>query len=160
MPSPQNSQHPQLPQRLLLAREAVMSYFRPVLKHFGLTEQQWRILRLLAENGEMEAGVIALRACIHAPSLTGILVRMEKAQLVHRARDCNDNRRLIVTPTSMGRTLTERILPLTHACYQQIENHFSADKLHLLLSLLEQLERLPLPAPRPAPQNLRRGESR
>lgn len=147
MPTLQNSHHPQLPQRLLLAREAVMSYFRPVLKHFGLTEQQWRILRLLAENGEMEAGVIATRACIHAPSLTGILVRMEKADLVHRTRDSNDNRRLIITPTHIGKTLTARILPLSQACYQQIENHFSSDKLQLLLSLLEQLEQLPLPTP-------------
>lgn len=136
----------QLPQRLLRAREAVMSYFRPVLSRHGLSEQQWRVLRLLAERGNMEAGEIAQRAGIHPPSLSGILARMERDDLVYRHRAQADNRRLIVTPTQRAKTLTQRIIPLSNDCYRQIEAHFSQAKLQALLALLDELESLPAPS--------------
>ncbi|PTU64543.1 MULTISPECIES: homoprotocatechuate degradation operon regulator HpaR [Chromobacterium] len=136
----------QLPQRLLRAREAVMSYFRPVLSRHGLSEQQWRVLRLLAERGNMEAGEIAQRAGIHPPSLSGILARMERDDLVYRHRAQADNRRLIVTPTQHAKTLTQRIIPLSNDCYRQIEAHFSQAKLQALLALLDELESLPAPS--------------
>ncbi|WP_114154318.1 homoprotocatechuate degradation operon regulator HpaR [Chromobacterium haemolyticum] len=135
----------QLPQRLLRAREAVMSYFRPVLSRHGLSEQQWRVLRLLAERGEMEAGEIAQRAGIHPPSLSGILTRMERDDLVYRHRARSDNRRLIVTPTQHAKTLTQRVIPLSNDCYRRIETHFSPAKLQTLLALLDELENLPAP---------------
>ena len=40
-----------LPIMLLRAREAVMKRFRPMLKAHGLSEQQWRVLRVLNETG-------------------------------------------------------------------------------------------------------------
>eukprot|EP01035_Chromulina_nebulosa_P063097 gene63098-biopygen46023 len=43
-----------LPMALLRARESVMRHFRPSLRAFGLTEQQWRILRALSSHGEIE----------------------------------------------------------------------------------------------------------
>ena len=43
-----------LPMVLLLAREAVMERFRPMLRDFGVTEQQWRVLRYLDEVGSMD----------------------------------------------------------------------------------------------------------
>lgn len=134
-----------LPQHLLRAREAVMAYFRPLLNGFGLTEQQWRIMRLLDDRGEMEAGMVADLACILSPSLTGILVRMEKAGLIHRRKDKTDSRRLIVSLSDSGRALTHQISPLSAACYQQIEQHFGEAKLSQLLQLLAELEQLPAP---------------
>ena len=44
---------------LLLAREAVMERFRPMLRDFGVTEQQWRVLRSLEEVGAMDLGDLA-----------------------------------------------------------------------------------------------------
>jgi homoprotocatechuate degradation regulator HpaR len=142
--TPTKHQH-RLPQHLLRAREAVMAYFRPVLNSFGLTEQQWRILRLLDDRGELEAGAIADFACILSPSLTGILVRMEKAGLIHRAKDTVDSRRLIVSLSDAGRKLTHEIAPLSDACYAQIEAYFGEEKLAQLIGLLTELEKLPAP---------------
>ncbi len=39
--------HDSLTIALLQAREAAMSYFRPIVKRHNLTEQQWRIVRIL-----------------------------------------------------------------------------------------------------------------
>ncbi|MFP3759065.1 homoprotocatechuate degradation operon regulator HpaR, partial [Cupriavidus sp. SIMBA_020] len=55
--------HRNLAMLLLEARETLMGMFRPILKEFALTEQQWRIVRVL--DGEpahaLEAGQIARR---------------------------------------------------------------------------------------------------
>ena len=53
-----------LPQLFLKARESLMAHFRPILKHFGLTDQQWRILRALDEYSQLEPREI----CTNGPS--------------------------------------------------------------------------------------------
>ena len=63
-----------LPLALLRTREAVMARFRPHVARHGVTEQQWRVIRVLAAADEaLEAGTIAERACIMPPSLSRIL---------------------------------------------------------------------------------------
>ena len=46
--------HDSLTIALLQAREAAMAYFRPIVKRHNLTEQQWRIVRILAERPSMQ----------------------------------------------------------------------------------------------------------
>ena len=43
--------HRNLPRLLLQAREAVMQHTRPSLREHGLSDQQWRVLRVLGEHG-------------------------------------------------------------------------------------------------------------
>jgi hypothetical protein len=61
-----------------------MSVFRPSLNEHGLTEQQWRIIRILERYGELEIYQLAELACILKPSMTGVLVRMEAAGMVRQ----------------------------------------------------------------------------
>jgi hypothetical protein len=53
-----------LPMQLMRAREAVMRRFRPHLASHGFSEQQWRVLRALADAGELEIGALAAE-CHH-----------------------------------------------------------------------------------------------
>ncbi|CAA9408713.1 MAG: Homoprotocatechuate degradative operon repressor [uncultured Ramlibacter sp.] len=76
--------HRNLPRLLLQAREAVMAHNRPWLREHGLSDQQWRVLRVLGEHGTVETGRVAREAYILGPSLTGVLARMERDGLVHR----------------------------------------------------------------------------
>ena len=88
--------HRNLPRLLLQAREAVMAHTRPHLRDHGLTDQQWRVLRVLGERqteGGVDAGTISREAFISAPSLSGVLVRMERDGLVRRYVDARDARR-------------------------------------------------------------------
>ena len=52
-----------LPMMLLRAREAVMGRFRPMLRKFDLTEQQWRIIRALSEVEERDASDRREKTC-------------------------------------------------------------------------------------------------
>ena len=89
-------QHRNLPRLLLQAREAVMAHTRPSLRSHQLSDQQWRVLRVLGEHGAVETGRVAREAFLLGPSLTGVLARMERDGLVVRSRDPQDQRRSVV----------------------------------------------------------------
>ena len=81
-----------------------MGHFRPILKHYGLTDQQWRVIRVLGETAEpLEPGQIAEACNILGPSLTGILKRLAEMQLVRREWSPVDQRRQLVSLTPKGR---------------------------------------------------------
>ena len=114
--------HENLPLLLLQARERVLSQFRPILNAHGLTEQQWRILRVLVEHGPMEPHQIGRRCCVSSPSLAGILARMEAQELVTRERLSHDQRRQRVSPTARARDLARRMAPQIAETYAAIES--------------------------------------
>lgn len=74
-----------LPMLLLRAREVSMARFRPILAAHGLTEQQWRVIRALAEDNGLELKTLAARTLILKPSMTGIVDRL-KGMGLSRAR--------------------------------------------------------------------------
>ena len=53
-----------------------MSRFRPVLNKHGVTEQQWRILRVLLDEDGLEPRQLCERCLISSPSIAGVLMRM------------------------------------------------------------------------------------
>jgi homoprotocatechuate degradation regulator HpaR len=110
-----------LPLLLLQAREAVIAQFRPLLKHHRVTEQQWRIVRVLVEFGALEPREIGALCAISSPSLAGILARMEQQGLVARTALAHDRRRQAVTPTAKSEALAERLAPAIEAVYARIE---------------------------------------
>lgn len=133
--------HRNLAMLLLEARETLMGRFRPILKEFALTEQQWRIIRVLdgEPSHELEAGQIAKRCCILSPSLTGVLERMERDGLIRRTRAQEDQRRLIVSLTPQSCQLVTQISPRIDEQYRFIEQRFGADALGEVYAALDKL---------------------
>ena len=129
---------------LLQAREAAMSFFRPSLNEHGLTEQQWRIIRILEQHGELEIYQLAELACILKPSMTGVLVRMEAAGMVHRRKAEQDQRRVLVTLADKGRASFESMRHCMEANYQRLQDQFGEEKLQTLLGLLDDLKNINL----------------
>ncbi|MBK0391456.1 homoprotocatechuate degradation operon regulator HpaR [Ramlibacter algicola] len=131
--------HRNLPRLLLQAREAVMAHNRPRLREHGLSDQQWRVLRVLGEHGTVETGRVAREAYILGPSLTGVLARMERDGLVRRERDPADQRRTVVEATAKGRKLVEKLSNTVEAHYQFMEQAMGKQKLAQLYALLDEL---------------------
>ena len=137
--------HRNLPRLLLQAREAVMAHNRPRLREHGLSDQQWRVLRVLGEHGTVETGRVAREAFILGPSLTGVLARMERDGLVRRERDPADQRRTVVEATAKGRKLVDRLSQAVEAHYQWMEKQLGKPKLQQLYALLDELIELEQP---------------
>jgi len=125
-----------LPMELLKAREAAMSRFRPMLRQHGLTEQQWRVIRALAAYQRIDASELAKRSFLLAPSLTRILQFLERAQLIKRSSDANDQRRSVFALTNKGRRIYDEVGPDSELLYAEIEKEFGVDKLETLYKLL------------------------
>ena len=92
---------------LLAAREAVMAPIRPILREANVTEQQWRVLRVLTEVDELDASSIAKEALLYAPTVTRILRELTERQWVVRSTDPNDGRRSVISISDEGRRLVQ-----------------------------------------------------
>ena len=131
-----------LPMSLLRAREAVMSHFRPMLDRHGVNEQQWRVIRVLAEAGTLDASEVAERANILAPSLTRMIRAMAERGLIKRARDEDDGRRVMLTIAPAGLALLRAVSPDSARIYDALEAEFGRERVEQLLELLDALSAL------------------
>jgi len=144
--------HRNLPLLLMQARERVISYFRPILNAHGITEQQWRIVRVLLEVPALEPRQIGELCAISSPSMAGVLERMEQAGYITRRRVEHDQRRVLVSLTPKSRELAASMAVEIDATYRQIEKRLGVDftaQLHRTLDYV--LERLPEPENESAP---------
>jgi homoprotocatechuate degradation regulator HpaR len=151
--------HRNLPRLLLQAREAVMAHTRPSLRDQGLSDQQWRVLRVLGEdhgNGGtgVETGRIAREAFIIGPSLSGVLTRMERDGLIQRARAATDQRRTVVQATELGLARVATLSTTIEAHYQWMEQHLGKAKLQALYELLDGVIALEAPTDSTANANV------
>lgn len=131
-----------LPMLLLRAREACMTNFRPILSDNGLTEQQWRVIRALAETNGLESKDLAERTLILKPSMTGIIDRLERDGLVLRKKDKSDGRKTCVWLTRKASRLYERIMPLVEVGYNDMQKGFTDKKWDVLYESLFHLIQL------------------
>lgn len=141
--------HRNLPRLLLQAREAVMAHTRPSLREHALSDQQWRVLRVLGEHAHESAGIetgrVAREAYLLGPSLTGVLSRMERDGLIARERCPQDARRTVVRATAQGLAKVQALSETIEAHYQWMEQQLGKAKLGQLYALLDELIALETP---------------
>ncbi|MCE8508598.1 homoprotocatechuate degradation operon regulator HpaR [Ruegeria pomeroyi] len=128
-----------LPIALLRARERVMRPVRAILMDVGITEQQWRVLRVLEEEGPQDPTRIADGACLLLPSLTRILQKLEEKQLISRQPDPDDGRKQVVSITQAGTQIIRDNLGASQAVFEAIQAQMGADRYEMLLDLLNEL---------------------
>lgn len=118
-----------LPMMLYRTLDAVMPRFRQIFSEFGLTEQQWRVLRVLWEQGPTTSRELAQLTLIPAPSLVGIIDRLTLSGLVSRVRSTQDRRNVFVDTTATGKDLAKKVRPRVDKAYEELrlsidENHW------------------------------------
>ena len=116
-----------------------MSKFRPMLARHDVTEQQWRVIRVLGEASPLDATEVAERASILAPSLTRIIKALEDRGLITRGRFENDGRRVQLAIAPAGMALIDDVSPERRAIYRDLEKRYGAVEMERLLDMLEAL---------------------
>lgn len=92
---------------------AIDLHSRELARQYGLTAPQLICLRELAQGGPMLSGQLARQVSLSPATVTGILDRLERRELVVRQRRPEDKRQVVVRPTSRGRRLARKApLPL------------------------------------------------
>lgn len=128
-----------LPQLFLKAREELLCHFRPIINHFGLTEQQWRILRTLSEHEQLEPREICDICHILSPSLTGVLARMDDLGVVIRSRMPEDQRRVLVRLSPKGEAIVAQMAPLVQAQYRLLEDALGKELIQEVYQVVDKL---------------------
>ena len=128
-----------LPIMLLRAREAVMRRIRPHLMAHDLSEQQWRVLRVLQEVGPLEPTELAERCVILTPSLARILALLEKRGLILRKKHDQDKRKQIIHLAAPGEDIIAAIAPEARVIYDELEESFGKPQMNNLLNKLGRL---------------------
>jgi homoprotocatechuate degradation regulator HpaR len=129
---------------LLGAREAVMAPIRPFLRAVNVTEQQWRVLRVLADVDALDASGVAEQALLYPPTVTRILREMADRGLILRRNDPKDGRRSIISISDEGYKLVQEtaghtkvlLAAYTKAFGEKRLNDFMAEA-HALAEALE-----------------------
>lgn len=131
-----------LPMMLYRALDAVMPRFRLIFNEFGLTEQQWRVLRVLWEHEDIAFRELAELTLIPAPSLVGVIDRLARGSLVARKRSEADRRNVFVHATAKGRALHRKVRPHVDAAYAELRESIDGAEWQRLLSGLERVASL------------------
>ncbi|MBT8098453.1 MAG: MarR family transcriptional regulator [Gammaproteobacteria bacterium] len=123
-----------LPMMLQAALDAVMPRFRAIFHEFGLTEPQWRVLRVLWEGEVTSARRLADLTLIPPPSLVGVIDRLVQAGLVVRRRAGDDRRAVRLSVTAAGRAIEAKVMPRTASAYADLKMSVDAETWEQLIA--------------------------
>ncbi len=124
---------------LMRAREVLMTRFRPHLRSHGITEQQWRILRVLAEQKRADMLELSERCIIQPSSLSRIVPLLVTRGLLRRERDRKDQRRMLVSLTPKGRSLFRITSAESARIYARLEADIAPAHLAEIYRMLDYL---------------------
>ena len=140
MSSPLPSTARSLPIALIRAREGVMAPIREMLSETGITEQQWRVLRVLSEYGPLDATTLADRSSLLFPSLTRIVSTMRNKGLITQTRDQSDRRRQFIQITDEGQKIISDRAVQTAQIVTDFKTRLGPENYETLLDLLAMLD--------------------
>lgn len=136
-----------LPMILHRALADVLPPFREIFQRHDLTDQQWRVLRALLATDQLKVAELAEATVLPAPSLVGILDRLEKRGLVARLRSDRDRRQVFAHATPAGRALYAKVEPEIMAIHTRMHNAASPQdwaEMTRILTKLTQAAQMPL----------------
>ena len=128
-----------LPISLLQTRELIMEVVRPMLVRHSITEQQWRVLRVISEDVRLDASTVAARACLLAPSVTRIVRALEKRGFISSVRDVSDKRRTVLQLTEAGDAFLEKVSPESAQIFAKLRRTVGAERWEQLTTLLSDI---------------------
>lgn len=100
---------------LYSAARSVQKLYRAGLDPLGLTYPQYLVLLVLWEGDDLSVSDIGSRLFLDSATLTPLLRRMEKAELVERHRSSDDERRVLISLTRKGNRLQPKVRRVTQA---------------------------------------------
>lgn len=116
-------------------------FHEPAWVESGVTMSQLRLLWLLYYTGESTIGFLAERLRVSAPTVTGVVDRLEKHGLARRQTDATDRRVVQVVITEAGRRKLQEIHELREDLMRRLFNRMEPQDREALLRGLLALHR-------------------
>jgi Transcriptional regulators len=117
----------------------VNRYFEGKLSEFGITPSQFYVLSIMVENDGIKFKDLAKSLEMDGSTLTSILDRMERQELVERRDDPEDRRSLLVFLKEKAKQNIAEITNLAEKLNLEIEGRFSKEEFATFEKVLERL---------------------
>lgn len=112
---------------------------RYLVKQVGLTGPQLTILREIERQKELSTGELAKAISLSQATVTGILERLEKKQLINRIRSTQDKRKVIVSITQKCKEILSLSPPPIQESFVSSFHELQEWEQSMILSSLQRL---------------------
>jgi len=129
-------------QVLISLRRIIQSidlHSRYLVRQFGMTGPQLVILQELVKLGEVSVGELSRSVSLGQATVTGILERLAKRDLITRRRSQTDRRRVLVTATEACEALLDKAPPLMQESFIRQFTSLQDWEQMMILSSLQRL---------------------
>ena len=107
----------------------------------GITVDQWVLLKIIEEHGQISQVDIAQAALKDTASITRILDLLQKKGLIQRIDDDFDRRKYLISLTTDGKDFFDRMLPRISEIRDQVVKGLSKEEIQALKSTLNKIRR-------------------
>lgn len=94
---------------LSVSQNKVFKYFSKLLEEYGLTPAQYGVLNCLWREGQLSPKQIGEFVYLEAPTVSGILDKMQKADLIERSVDPKNRRNVLVVATQKSTEIRDKV---------------------------------------------------
>lgn len=112
---------------------------RMILSDFGITVPQFTALQALINNGDMTIGELSQQMDLACSTITDLIDRMEKNELVKREKDQKDKRVVRVVVLTKGHDILQKVLERRISFLEVKLEGLSVTEVEGLKSALEKL---------------------
>lgn len=112
---------------------------REILKDFSMTAPQFSALQILINNGDMTIGELSQKMSLACSTITDLIGRMEKTELVKRKKDDKDKRVVRVEVLPKGFDILEKVLEKRRGFLEEKLNDFDLEQKQNLTKGLKEL---------------------
>ena len=106
------------------------------LARHGITFRQWQVLAWLAHEGELAQSELADRMQVQAPTLVGILDRMERDGWIVREACSSDRRKKIVRPTPRVEPVWSKMVACAREVRSRATQGIESEQLEQVMEVL------------------------
>ena len=126
---------------LLKTVDVLRGQLSRVLEPYGVTDQQYNVLRILRGAGAAGLPTLAVRDRLleEAPGITRLLDKLERSGLVRRSRSTPDRRQVVCHATPSGLALLKRLDPLIGAADEAGAAGLRVSEQRALIQLLDRV---------------------
>ena len=114
-------------------------FFEFQMKKYGITPPQFEVLISLWTEDGLVLSELSKRLSRDGPTITGIIDRMEKKELVRRERSTTDRRVIMVFSTPKAAEMKEALTKLQKTAGKDIIENFTDENIKTLEQLLTKL---------------------
>lgn len=111
---------------LSVSQNKVFKYFSKLLEEFDLTPAQYGVLNCLWREGQLSPKQIGELVYLEASTVSGILDKMQKADLIERTIDPKNRRNILVEATQKSLAIREKVeaatIELNNIALQNLSN--------------------------------------